>query len=62
MTDWTDTTLGTTVWGTTDISTLPDVIYNSIFSYNADFLTYNGDYYLPETDWVEGTRGQTVWQ
>ena len=61
MTTWTGTTPSSTAWATDTIDELSDVVYNSLFVYNQDYLTYNGDYIITETDWAGVTQPSTAW-
>lgn len=59
---WTEQSTIETSWAEPGaIDTTPDVLYNTILAYNIDYVTYNGDYVLEETDWTPSSSIETSW-
>lgn len=63
MTTWTDQNTIDTSWNPGDgINENTRVVYDNIFAYDVDFLTYDGYYVEGNTDWAAGSPIETAWK
>ena len=61
MTEWTPQGTIETAYTEDFVDERASVLYNSIFAYNLDFITYDGSYLIRNTDWAKGSAIETAW-